>query len=127
MIQGNVGTKDGKEVELKQGYFKSQKFAVHLSYSEAMYSNDAFQKDNYQLNIKDALKNCIIEGSTKVTLYEELNKEKKSILVKNFDQKNYSKVMEIIKWDEKRRSLDLVEHINSFFLSLLEALVTIGS
>lgn len=92
-----------------------------------MYSNDAFQKDNYQLNIKDALKNCIIEGSTKVTLYEELNKEKKSILVKNFDQKNYSKVMEIIKWDEKRRSLDLVEHINSFFLSLLEALVTIGS
>ena len=94
-----MGTKDGKEVELKQGLFKSQKFAVLLTYSEAMYSNDAFQKDNYQLNMKEALKNCIIEGSTKVTLYEELNKDKKSILVKNFDQKNYSKVMEIIKWD----------------------------
>lgn len=35
--------------------------------------------------------------------------------------------MQIIKWEEKRRSLDIIEHITAFFLSIIEALVTIGS
>lgn len=93
-----------------------------------MYSNDSFKKENYVLDMNKILKNCSIEGSHKVTLYTDDNKNKRSsILIKNFDQKNYSKVMEIIKWDEKRRRLDFVEHLNVFFLSLLEAIITIGS
>lgn len=63
-----------------------------------MYSNDSFNKENYFFDMKKALKNCIIEGSHKVTLFTEDNGKKSSILIKNFDQKNYSKVMEIIKW-----------------------------
>jgi hypothetical protein len=93
-MKGNIGTKDGKEVQINKGYFKHEKFAVHLTYSEAMYSNDAFQKNNYQLNMKDILKSCTIEGSTRVTLYsDDRNKKRSSILIKNFDQMNYGKVM----------------------------------
>jgi hypothetical protein len=59
-----------------------------------MYSNDSFKKDNYVLDMKSILKNCSIEGSHKITLYtEDRNKKRSSILIKNFDQKNYSKVM----------------------------------
>jgi hypothetical protein len=91
-----------------------------------MYSNDSYKKENFILDMKKILKNCQIEGSHKVTLYSEDSK-RSSILVKNFDQQNYSKVMEIIKWEESRRSLSLVEHINVFFLSVLEGLIALGS
>ena len=85
-----------------------------------MYSNDSFSKENYHLDMKAILKRCTIEGSTKVTLYSEnKQKQRSSILIKNFDQKDYSRVMEVIKWEESRRSLDLVEHVNSFCLSML--------
>jgi hypothetical protein len=74
-----------------------------------MYSNDSFKKENYILDMKTILKKCFIEGSHKVTLYtEDKNKQRSSILIKNFDQKNYSKVMEVIRWDENRRKLDIV-------------------
>jgi hypothetical protein len=70
-----------------------------LKFVEAIYSNDAFKKENYILNMNNALKTCTIEGSTKITLYsEDSSKQRSSILLKNFDQKDYSRVLEILNW-----------------------------
>ena len=87
-----------------------------------MYSNDSFdlKKNNYTLNMKEALKNCTIEGSNKITIWDkQSNAQKTSILLSGFDQKDYSKVLEILKWEEKKRDLSLVEHINVILLGLM--------
>lgn len=49
--------------------------------------------------MNNVLKKCTIEGSTKITLYsEDSQKQRSSILLKNFDQKDYSRVLEILNW-----------------------------
>lgn len=80
-----------------------------------MYSNDSFSKENYTVDVNKVLRHGKIEGSTKISI----NEGNKSVLVRNFDQKDYSRVMEIIKWEENRRKMDLLEHLSSFFLSVL--------
>ena len=97
-----------------------------MKFTEPIYSNDTFnmKKDNYKINMNDALKRCMIEGSSKITLGEG---EKNTILLKNFDNKDYSRVLDVLSWTEERRSLSLTEHINAFFLSILRAIVMIGS
>ena len=70
-----------------------------MKFVEAIYSNDAFKKENYIMNMNNVLKTCNIEGSTKITLYsDDSNKQRSTILLKNFDQKDYSRVLEILKW-----------------------------
>jgi hypothetical protein len=96
-----------------------------------MFSNDSFdlQRNNYTFNLKEILKNCTIEGTTKVTL-NSYNKSKvatATISIKNFDQKDYSKAVEVLKWEEKKRDLSLVEHINAILLGMLRALAMLGS
>lgn len=59
-----------------------------------MYSNDSFSKENYAIDVNKVLRNGNVEGSTRISITEG----DKSVLVRDFDQKNYSKVMEIIKW-----------------------------
>ena len=44
-------------------------------------------------------------------------------MLKNFDQKDYSKALEILEWKEEKRSLDLVEHINIILLGFLRAVI----
>jgi hypothetical protein len=58
-------------VERNLGWGKKEKLAVSLKFTEAIYSNDSFdqKKNNYILNMKEALKSCTIEGSTKISLY----------------------------------------------------------
>lgn len=80
-----------------------------------MYSNDSFSKENYTVDVNKVLRYGKVEGSTKISI----NEGNKSVLVRNFDQKDYSRVMEIIKWEENRRKMDLLEHLSSFFLSVL--------
>ena len=68
-----------------------------------MYSNDTMDisKDNYHLSFNDALKHGTITGSSKIVLSDGKSK----ISLKNFDQKNYAKVMQIFKWEEKKHHL----------------------
>jgi hypothetical protein len=54
-----------------------------------MYSNDSFSKENYTLDVKKVLKHGKIEGNTKITI----NEGNKSVLVRGFDQQDYSRVM----------------------------------
>jgi hypothetical protein len=51
------------------GWGKKNKIAIDLKFTEAIYSNDAFKKENYILNMKEVLKSCTVEGSTKITLF----------------------------------------------------------
>lgn len=48
-------------------------------------------------------------------------------MLKNFDKKDYSRVMEILSWEEKKKDLTLAEHINIILLGILRALVMAGS
>lgn len=97
-----MSTKDGKEIERNLGWGKKEKVAVSLKFTEAIYSNDAFdpKKNNYILNMKEVLKSCNIDGSTKIALYSDgANNQRSTILLRNFDQKDYSRVLEILSWE----------------------------
>jgi len=77
--------------------------ALQLKFTEGMYSNDNFNltKNNYVLNMNEVLKNCTIEGSHKLTLWSESpSRQKYEIKLKNFDQRDFSKVLEIMQWKE---------------------------
>lgn len=77
--------------------------------------------------MKEALKSCTIDGSNRLTLQSGKTKESSSILLKNFDKYDYSKVMEVLSWEEKKRDLTLAEHINIILLGILRALIMAGS
>ena len=83
-------------MERPLGWGKTEQLALNLKYSESMYSNDSFnlKKNNYTINIREALKNCTLDGSNKITLWtEDRQKQKHSVNLKNFDQKDYSRAL----------------------------------
>lgn len=71
IVRGSVGTADGKVVERSLGWGQKEQLALHLKYSETMYSNDSYnlKKNNYSINIREVLKSCTLDGSNKITLW----------------------------------------------------------
>ena len=58
-------------MERSLGWGKTERLALQLKFTEEMYSNDSFnlKKNNYVLNLREALKSCKIEGSNRITLW----------------------------------------------------------
>ena len=70
------------------------------------------------------MKNCTLDGSNRLTLWTKDKKKKThSIALKNFDQKDYSKALEIMNWKENKSSLTLAEHINVILLGFLRTIL----
>lgn len=105
--------------------------ALLLKYKETIFSNDSYDlnRSNYTINLTEILKTCSFTGTSKITLnsYDKNKINTGSIYIKSFDQKDYSKAVEVLKWDEKKRNLSLAEHINVILLGILRALAMLGS
>ena len=54
-----------------------------------------------------------------------INGPKKSITISNYDQADYSRILDILRWDNKKRRLTFGERFESLMLSYLRAVGTL--
>ena len=97
---------------------------MRLLYKEGMYSNeyyDAHKKD-FNINLREVLKGSDFTYNTKITI----NDVNSGVLVKNIDKIDFSSALDIFRWENNRRSLNLYENLTVFFLAALRGVATVG-
>lgn len=87
-----------------------------------MYSNENFtNKEDYVLNFKDLLGKADILVNPSFILKGLKN----SVTIDNFDNADYSHMLEITKWEARRRRLTISEKLQVLMLTYFRAIGTL--
>ena len=112
-----------KKIEAEGENKKKSEYVLHLRFLESMYSNETFDtnKKDYIIDLKEIALNSDIRFHE--SFFLKLNKAK--VHVRSYDQINYGPALEINKWENKRRSLNLTEKLHVLMLAYLRGIGTL--
>ena len=126
VFQGNIGFNQNDSrnevITKKDKSGRKEDYVVHLRYMEGMYSNDGFtSKDDYRINLNEILGKADISFNPSFLIKGKSN----DLAVYEWDRIDYSPLLEIIKWEEKKKKLTFTEKLQTLIFTYFRSIGTL--